>query len=206
MSTIEDEYNSAGSRIKLFRQVAGWSQDDLADKAGTTKSTVSKIERGAMAVTEEWAQRFGAALDVDPLRIFGDLPLIDEDPETTVYDIPVIGTIAAGTWREAIQHPIDRIKVVGVGKDAFGLRAEGDSMDLLAPEGAYIVVEPHDRELHDGRVYAVMNADGETTFKTFRTAPARLEPRSSNPNHKPIFLGEGFYQVVGRVTQIVQKL
>lgn len=195
---------TAGARIKIFRNAYGLSLEQLAIKAGTTKSTISKIERGTMAVTEEWAKRIGAALDVEPGKIFGTAPLLD--PENEIIEVPIIGVISAGSWREAVEDPIGHIRAIGAGRNVFALRSDGDSMNLLAPEGAYVLIDPNDRELHDGRVYAVMNGDGETTFKIFRTGPARLEPRSTNPGHHPIILGDGFYQIIGRVTQIIQKL
>ncbi len=204
MEEYLDPYISAGERIRMFRKAWGMSLDELAQKVGTTKSTISKLERGTMAVTEEWGKRVATALEIEPGKIFGTVPLID--PSMQIVDVPVIGVIAAGSWREAVEDPIGHIKVIGAGRDAFALRSDGDSMNLLAPEGAYVLVEPNDRELHDGRVYAVMNGDGETTFKIFRTAPARLEPRSTNARHKPIVLGDGLYQIIGRVTQVIQKL
>lgn len=91
------------------------------------------------------------------------------------------------------------------GKNIFGLEVAGDSMDLVAPAGATVLVDPDHFEMHDGSLYVIMNGDGETTFKRFRTDPARLEPLSSNPEHKVIPLGQTPFSVVGKVEGVYQS-
>lgn len=72
-------------------------------------------------------------------------------------------------------------------------------MNQVVGADATIIVDPDDFELRDGKFYAVMNGDGETTFKRFRADPPRLEPCSTNPDHKPIILGREPFTVVGRI-------
>jgi HAD superfamily hydrolase (TIGR01509 family) len=42
------EHKSLGSKIQLLRQKAGYTQDELSDRAGLSYSTLAKIERGAI--------------------------------------------------------------------------------------------------------------------------------------------------------------
>lgn len=46
-----------GARIRLARRQRGWSQEDLAERAGVTARTVYKIEKGDPTV------RLGAAFE-----------------------------------------------------------------------------------------------------------------------------------------------
>jgi repressor LexA len=72
-------------------------------------------------------------------------------------------------------------------------------MDKMVPSGTVIFVDPDDRELIDGRFYAMFRPGGETTFKQLRTAPMRLEPCSNNPSYKPILVGDEGLITLGRV-------
>ena len=55
-------------RIKELRKKSGWSQQKLADKAGVSYSTVTKIEQGAATMPTiqtmiKIADAFGISLD-----------------------------------------------------------------------------------------------------------------------------------------------
>lgn len=120
--------------------------------------------------------------------------------------VPIIGLIAAGNWSDAISQPLGFTWTDRGGKSSFALQVDGDSMDQIAPPGALIIIDPDDRDLLDGKAYAVMNDMGETTFKTFRVDPARLEPASSNKTHCTIVLGRDGFRIIGRAVKIVADL
>jgi transcriptional regulator with XRE-family HTH domain len=50
--------------VRLEREARGWSQADLADRAGVAKATVSKIEREDMSPTAALLVRLAAAFDL----------------------------------------------------------------------------------------------------------------------------------------------
>lgn len=193
---------TTGLRVRDLRLKKGMTQDDLAERAGTTKATISKIERSTMKMSVDWMERLAKALGVSAVELIVD----DAQRAPSVRQIPVVGHIAAGNWREAIEDPIGWTVAPDAGRNAFALVPTGDSMNLVIPEGAYVVVDPDDAALRDGRLYAVMNGDGETTVKMYRAEPARLVPRSSNPEHQEFLLGGAPFSIIGRVTQIVQNV
>ena len=51
-----------GGQLKALRQAIGWSQAELATRAGTTQAVVSRIERGLQSPTIAMAERLHAAL------------------------------------------------------------------------------------------------------------------------------------------------
>ncbi len=59
-------------KLKERREALGWSQDELAEKVGTTRSTVSKIETG------EW--NFGFAF-ITAFCKFLDMELVLKEKE-----------------------------------------------------------------------------------------------------------------------------
>lgn len=191
------------NRIREIRKARGLSQEELALRLGddTSTSTISRIEAGRINLTQAWLEKLGAALNVNPLELIADAA-------SQVRLVPVIGYVAAGQWAEAIEEPDSWHPVPGDvgGPKAFALKPKGDSMDNVASEGEIIVVDPDQLELIDGKAYIVTNAEGEATFKRYRADPPRLEPDSSNPEHKPILIGREPFLVVGRVVYATRFL
>lgn len=190
--------NTAGLNIKRLRKERGLTQEQLAARISedTSIATISKLEKGQMSMSLDWIQRIASALGVTEHEIIarGDI--------SRVRLIPIIGLIAAGNWSEAIENPEGYMPAapdVG-GPNCFALRPVGDSMDQLVGEGGCIVVDPDQRDLHDGKAYAVRNAEGDTTFKRYQASPPTLLPCSSNKDHQPIPLGREPFTVIGRVT------
>jgi repressor LexA len=192
-----------GLRVRAARNFAGFSQAELAEKLGTTKATISKIETSSIGESLEWAKRIGNALGADVSMLAG---FAQAAITPAVGMVPVIGMIAAGNWREAIQAPEERIAVAGAKPHMFALRIFGDSIDRIAPDGSYVTIDPTMPALEDGGLYAVQNGDGEATIKRFRRNPDRLEPESFNEAHKTIELGREPITVIGRATSVTRQL
>lgn len=192
---------SPGDRIRAMRLEKGWSQEQLADAAETTKATISKIERSVMRLTAGWIIRLSVALRVPPSSLFSNDMGMDQ-----IRGVPLVGRIAAGNWREAIQDPQGYVAFTGAGLNAFAFTPEGDSMNKAFPEGAHLVIDPDDIALRDGKMYAFMNAEGETTIKYYHSEPARLVPASYNSAHQPVLLGSEPITVIGRAVGIIQTL
>lgn len=53
-----------GTAVKTLRKQAGISQDTLADLAGTTKPSISRIETGEQVPSMDMLERIAAALGV----------------------------------------------------------------------------------------------------------------------------------------------
>jgi hypothetical protein len=69
-----------------------------------------------------------------------------------------------------------------------------------------IIVNRADRELKAGNCY-VFALRGDTTFKIWQPEPARLEPHSTNPVHKTVFIRKNRdFEVVGRVKRTMLDL
>lgn len=62
---VSQELIELGSRIKERRREAGLSQEALAEKAGISPNTVSRIEGGLMAMSVETFQKLVQALGLD---------------------------------------------------------------------------------------------------------------------------------------------
>lgn len=62
---VSQELIDLGSRIKKHRQEAGMSQETLAEKAGISPNTVSRIEGGLMAMSVKTFQKLVQVLGLD---------------------------------------------------------------------------------------------------------------------------------------------
>ncbi|MCG7348944.1 LexA family protein [Sphingomonas sp. ACRSK] len=184
------------NRVRALRMARGWTLQELAERAGTTAPQIMKLEKSHRRLDLDWIERLAKAFEISE----SELIVGNAGATASVRVVPLVGDIAAGNWREAIEHADGSVAAVGASDEAFGLRARGDSMNLLVPDGGYVVIEPGLSDLRDGKVYAIMNEEGETTVKRFRTDPARLEPCSSNPTHVEIPLGRTPFTVIGQVT------
>lgn len=125
--------------------------------------------------------------------------------------VRLISWVSAGKLANAdSQIPIGEAKPLhfwGLGRgEFFGLRVDGDSMDRLSPDSSIIIVNRADRRLVKGKCY-VFAVNGEATYKIWQDEPARLEPFSTNPMNKTIFIKRRRdLDVVGRVVRTTLDL
>ncbi|MDF2494541.1 MAG: LexA family transcriptional regulator [Sphingomonas sp.] len=182
--------------IRRLMKERGYNQADLAELLGIDPTAVSKRLTGKRPFKHNEIIKIESWL--------GAAPTPSALAASAVRTVPIIGRVAAGAYKEAIQQPLGHLPVpADAPKNAIALRVDGDSMDLEIDDGGTVVVDLDDRALFPGKLYVIINEDGETTFKQFEADPARLEPRSTNPAHKPIVMGDGqAFTVFGRVTAL----
>jgi len=121
-----------------------------------------------------------------------------------VHELPLIGMAGAGNWIEAIEVTRRQVPVPAGMKGKFALEIVGNSMNLLLPDGSIAIVDPDDTSLFVGKLYLLLNDDGEATVKRFRTEPSRFEPVSDDPSHEAFEIGSMPFRVIGRISGGVQ--
>lgn len=119
-------------------------------------------------------------------------------------ELPLIGMAGAGQWLEAIEVTRRHVWMPAEAEGQFALDVIGDSMNLMLPEGTTAIVDPEQTELYVGKLYLLLNPEGEATIKRYRSDPARFEPVSDNPDHSPFSVAAGEFRVLGRVTAGLQ--
>lgn len=194
----------AANNIRNLRKNRGWSQGELAERANSTTSQISRLERGNLQLTVRWLELIANALHCKPYQLISNI--------RETVKIPVIGWVSAGHFTNA-----DSVALQDIGNHetiecadinpttCFGLRITGDSMNLIAPEGSTIIVDVSRKEPVDKRFYVVANNGGEATFKQFKIDPPRLEPCSTNPTHETLF-PKGEILIIGRVVRVIHDL
>lgn len=176
-------------QIRAELDARNMSIRDLADATGINENYLTKSLGKA-------GRRIQVA-EMDAIRAV----LMDDRGGPQIPTVPLLGKVPAGAFKAAEQSGARRIAAPDpdLPVNAYALRVEGDSMDLLVPSGTIIIIDPDDKNLWPGRRYVVQNGEGEATFKEFQADPARLVPLSSNPEHKEIPLGAEPVVIAGRV-------
>ncbi|WP_088183986.1 LexA family protein [Sphingobium sp. Z007] len=176
---------------ELRRQVADkkFTQKALADHLSLAPARITEILKGDRRVQPHEMPTLASWLG-----------LFDE-AVPAARPIPLLGKVPGGNWLEAMNTARRSIPSPdpSMPPSAYALTVEGDSMDLVVPDGSTIIIDPMDVDLWPGRYYVIENGEGETTFKQYEESPARLVPCSSNPAHEEIPISGGGFRVVGRV-------
>jgi len=134
---------------------------------------------------------------------------------TEQVQIPLVGNVACGAPLLATENieayiSYDASKVQGKAQDYFFLRAVGDSMNKAnvsgktIDNGDFVLVKKQSSADPGSRVVALIG--DEATIKKIVPAGGaiRLEPESTNPSNKPIYMFDDF-SIQGIVTDVIKK-
>lgn len=185
--------------IRAELDARGMSIRDLAEATGIPENYLSK----SLNLNAAKPRR----LQVTEVALISKVFEPTEGEQESIRTIPLLGSVPAGKFRPAEELGGRRFPVSdpSTPRNAYALTIQGDSMDLVAPSGTTIVVDPDDKELWPGKRYIIQTEDGESTFKEFQDNPARLVPCSSNPDHREFRLGAEPVLVLGRVYSYTLK-
>lgn len=195
LARIEQRAKEKGISMRKLSLASGYGPDLIRDWKGP-KSPQPRLDS---------LERVAHVLDVPA----GWLAFGEDGPGVGIQRVPIISWVAAGHFSESLPfeqiEDAARIAVSGLKPGPhFALRLNGDSMDLVAPDKAIIIVDPTDRELVS-RGYYVFRQGDDVTFKQYMTNPERLEPKSTNRNHEAMPLTADTV-VVGRVDRAITDL
>ena len=169
-----------GEKIKMRRLSLGYSLRDLAEKTGSTASSIRKWENGDIAsMKTEKLKLLAGALGVDPLWLMGlaedpfTIENIEPIPESKA--VPILGSIACG---EPILAEENREGEAQAPVDAdFALRAKGDSMINARILPGDLVFIRRQSDVDSGDIAAVL-IDGEATLKRVYKYRRSAEPEN----------------------------
>jgi transcriptional regulator with XRE-family HTH domain len=68
-------------RLRRIRQGAVMSQEELAERSGVARDTISKLETGRRGAYPSTIRKLAAGLEVQPQMLMGGVEYLDEAPE-----------------------------------------------------------------------------------------------------------------------------
>ena len=190
------------NRLKELREKRDLSQEAVAERMGTIRGQVSKLESGKARLNDIWIDRLSKALACDPGELISDH---FQSP------VPIIGDVPGGELMMAIDHqPEGFIQFNSNRPNLKALRVRGNSMSRLAPDGMYVVVDFDETDvsrLHNQPVIVCienpMTGDHECSFKIYKRGPDRFEPFSIEPGYEAIFPTARNWKIFGKVIGVV---
>lgn len=91
------------NRLAEIRESKGLTQDELAERAGSTRQTIGRLERGSTRMSDRWMKRLGAILGVDPLEIMGGGRSDSSTPtDTSAFDPDTLNYAARTVLRNHV--------------------------------------------------------------------------------------------------------
>lgn len=163
----------SGYKIAEARRAKGWSQQQLAERLETTQQQIVRYETGQRDPKADVILKMSAALGVTISYLLGvdsDSGYVEAIPARS-YALPVVGRIAAGSAREAIEQAGETRQTTEElyqeHPNAFWLTVAGNSMNRLFAEGTLVLIDP-DEEVRNGDVAALfVNGDNATIKRVY---------------------------------------
>lgn len=201
-----------GEKIKFLRCELGFTQEDLAIAADTTKQTIHKYETGIIAnIPASKIKAIADKLDTTPAYLMGwenDFIADNILPMPKMKKIPLLGTIACGEpilAQENIEEIIDIPEDI---KADFALRCKGDSMidaRILDGDIVYIRQQP---TVNNGEIAAVLIGD-EATLKRVYISGDTVTLVACNAKYQPfVYTGEELnnISILGKAVNFTSKV
>ncbi|KRL13027.1 hypothetical protein FD09_GL002567 [Schleiferilactobacillus perolens DSM 12744] len=163
------------------------TQEELAKRLDIAATTVSAWETGRanplMDKVTLMARMFGVPLS----DIAGDPSTIHSNSKSK--HVKLLGVVSAGAPLEMFENQEDveiPENIAEMWPEAFLLEVGGDSMNLVIPQGSYVLINPQ-HDFSDKDVVVVEFDGEEATLKRLYHAGKNLvlQPESTNKNYTP---------------------
>jgi len=216
-----------GNLVKTYRQEHDLPMQEFADRCGLSKSYISMLEKNInprnnkpIIPTIETYKKIarGMNLDLDSLlkmldsTELVDLSKVDTVPIESGYVIPVLGRVAAGYGKEAVEEVIGQIEIspaLAAKGDYFGLLIKGDSMIPTLYDGDTVIVQRVDDAESGDLVIALVNGH-DATCKRLQKYAEGIALIPQNPVYEPMRFTESEIdttpvKILGKVIEMRRK-
>ena len=203
-----------GNKIRSFRKEKNLTAEDLANKLGISRATITRYETGVRNTNQDVLYRLADILGVSINDFF---PSINGQPTNVhplsknIVKVPVIGQIAMGMPITAEQN-IEGYDAIELQYDTpadelFELECEGHSMEPTIPNGAIGLFEVTST-VEDGEIAAVqVDHDSEATLKRIQHAKGQILLKPDNPAYPTLTIDKDHPgRIVGRLLEYRVKM
>ena len=197
-----------GSRIRYYREMAGYTLDQLSERSGVDVGTISALENrdssrskfastiaSALGMTVEMLENEQQDFNVKDLIANAgkwDGNVVDAPAAPAMRKYPLISYVQAGEFAECIDtfQPGDaetfHLSPKDLGPRGYMLRVDGDSMTNPAgpfsfPAGMMLHINPDIEALPGDFVVAKRTRENQATFKQLAMVDGELYLHAINP-------------------------
>ena len=208
-----------GHYLKSIREQLEYSTHDVNKLCDISQSYISLMENGKRKPSPTILKKLASIYSLDYLDLYEKAGYIDlaeneklkvKEKETNSAIVFVYGTIPAGIPMECIEDIIDTeeipVEMLKGGKQYFGLKIKGDSMEPDYLDGDTLILEKADDcENGDDAVIMVNGNDG--TFKRVFKNENGVILQPLNPTYSPmVYSNEQIENLPVKIIGIVEEI
>ena len=209
----ETDMKNIGDILKKRRIEMQLTQEEVANRVGVKKATVSRWESGAIgSMAADKIIKLSEVLHISSMTLIsfdGNVVPVKFSNERLVT-ISVLGSVPAGVPLEAIEDKIGEIGIpegwIGCGKQYIGLRVDGDSMFPKYFDGDIVIVQLAD-DCDSGKDAVVFVNGYDATLKTLiKNEDGSITLQPINTNYSPKTYGPSAIDETVRVFGVVKQV
>lgn len=211
-----------GNYLKSIREQLEYSTHDVNKLCDISQSYISLMENGKRKPSPTILKKLASIYNLDYLDLYEKAGYIDlaENEKLKVKEeknssaiVFVYGTIPAGIPMECIEDIIDTEEVsqdmLKGGKQYFGLRVKGNSMEPDYLDGDTLILEKVD-DCESGNECVVMVNGSDGTFKKVLKNENGIILQPLNPEYQPTFYTNEQIKnlpvrIIGKVVELRRK-
>ena len=189
------------------------TQLEIAKSIGVSPQTFNTWCKGIAIPRMGKVQALADYFNINKSDLIEDKKLnIDTVPIESGYTIPVLGRVAAGYGKEAVEEVIGQIEIspaVSAKGDYFGLLIKGDSMIPTLYDGDTVIVQRVDDAESGDLVIALVNGH-DATCKRLQKYAEGIALIPQNPVYEPMRFTESEIdttpvKILGKVIEMRRK-
>lgn len=189
------------------------TQLEIAKSIGVSPQTFNTWCKGIAIPRMGKVQALADYFNINKSNLIEDKKLnIDTVPIESGYTIPVLGRVAAGYGKEAVEEVIGQIEIspaLAAKGDYFGLLIKGDSMIPTLYDGDTVIVQRVDDAESGDLVIALVNGH-DATCKRLQKYAEGIALIPQNPVYEPMRFTESEIdttpvKILGKVVEMRRK-
>lgn len=189
------------------------TQLEIAKSIGVSPQTFNTWCKGIAIPRMRKVQALADYFNINKSDLIEDKKLnIDTVPIESGYTIPVLGRVAAGYGKEAVEEVIGQIEIspaLAAKGDYFGLLIKGDSMIPTLYDGDTVIVQRVDDAESGDLVIALVNGH-DATCKRLQKYAEGIALIPQNPVYEPMRFTESEIdttpvKILGKVIEMRRK-
>lgn len=212
-----------GQRIKQWRELRGWNQEDLARRCNVSKSYIGKLERGEEGYTNptiETVEAIAQGLKIHPNELLyaGDLnskestdsPVKEKSKKIKARLVPVVEeTVLEGLnnlsdFTFLSKHAEEWWEAYTKDPHAFYVRIKS-LVEGEIKSGDLILIEPN-VSLEQGCKILFKNEDKKISIRLYYKEEGRVRLQPLNPENPPSYFKDlkrlNIYRITGKFTKL----